>query len=173
MKLLIMGPQASGKGTQAALIAKEFGLKHISTGDLFRAEVAGETELGKQVKELLDAGQLVPDSLTNEIAKKHIEAADGFILDGYPRTATQAAFLDTVTAIDKVLVLEVADETAMERIKGRGRSDDTEEALRNRLAQYHEQTKPLIEYYGEKVVRVDGEPGIEDVTKAIFAVLGA
>lgn len=120
MKLIIIGPQASGKGTQANLLSKKLNIKHIGTGDILRAEIRSNSILGKQVKELINKGHLISDDLINLIIKKAIEDhPEGFILDGYPRTVDQAKFLEEVTIIDKVILLTLSDEVSIDRIVGR------------------------------------------------------
>lgn len=159
MNLLVLGPQGSGKGTQAKLIADDHGIPHVSTGDMFRAAVAQRTELGRRVEPILAAGELVPDELTVALIEERLaqpDAASGFVLDGFPRTLAQAEALDGMLAgigraLDAVLFFDLADDLATERMLGRaaqeGRADDTAEVMARRLAIYHEQTAPVVEYY--------------------------
>ncbi len=159
MDLLLLGPQGSGKGTQAKLVAADHGVPHVSTGDMFRAAIAAGTELGRRVEPILASGELVPDELTVELIRERLaepDAADGFILAGFPRTLAQARALDEMLAeigreLDAILFFDLPDEVATERMRGRardeGRSDDTPEAIARRLEIYHEQTEPVVEHY--------------------------
>ena len=159
LDLLLLGVQGSGKGTQAKRLAAEYGLAHLSTGDMLRQAIAEGTELGRRVKPILEAGDLVPDDLMIELIRKRLEAPEaavGFILDGFPRTMAQADALDSMLAeIDRplsvVLELQVPDDVAIERLRKRaveeGRSDDTPEAIANRIDLYHRETKPLVSHY--------------------------
>jgi len=159
LDLLLLGVQGSGKGTQAKRLAAEYGLEHLSTGDMLRQAIAEGTDLGRRVKPILEAGDLVPDDLMIELIRKRLEAAeaaDGFILDGFPRTMAQADALDSMLAeVDRplsvVLELQVPDDVAVQRLRKRaaeeGRSDDTPEAIANRIALYHRETKPLVSHY--------------------------
>ena len=159
MNLLVLGPQGSGKGTQASRIAAEYGIPHVSTGDMFRAAIAAETELGRQIKPVYDSGGLVPDDVTIELIRERLGQADataGFVLDGFPRNLAQADALDSVLSeigksLDAVLFFDLADDVALERMLGRAaqeeRSDDTPEAIARRLAIYHEHTEPVVEHY--------------------------
>ncbi|MDO5052704.1 MAG: adenylate kinase [Pseudoclavibacter sp.] len=185
VRLLIVGPPGAGKGTQASGIAEAFGVPTISTGDIFRANITGGTELGKRVQRIIDAGDLVPDSLTNELVADRLaepDAAGGFLLDGYPRTLEQLDFLSGLLAehgarIDAVVQLVVEDEEVVERLRGRaleqGRSDDTEEAIRHRLRVYAAQTAPIVEVYRERgaLVEVDGAGGVDEVRERIMSGL--
>ena len=159
MNLLVLGPQGSGKGTQAKRIAADYGVPHVSTGDIFRAAIAAGSELGRRVEPILAAGELVPDELTVELIEARLHEEDagrGFVLDGFPRTLAQAEALDRMLAgigraLDAVLFFDLDDETARERLLGRaleeGREDDTPEVIDRRLAVYHEQTEPVVEHY--------------------------
>ena len=159
LDLLLLGVQGSGKGTQAKRLAAEYGLEHLSTGDMLRQAIAEGTELGWRVKPILEAGDLVPDDLMIELIRKRLEAPEaavGFILDGFPRTMAQADALDPMLAeIDRplsvVLELQVPDDVAIQRLRKRaveeGRSDDTPEAIANRIDLYHRETKPLVSHY--------------------------
>jgi adenylate kinase len=171
VNVLLLGPQGAGKGTQAKRIAAEYGLPHIATGDILRRAMADETPLGRKVKPIYDSGGLVPDDLMIELIRDRLsapDAEDGFILDGFPRTFVQAEALDTMLReidrqLDLVLELQVPDEVAVERLSKRaaleGRPDDTPEAIRRRLALYHEETEPLVEYYRSRgnVVGIHGD----------------
>ncbi|HLQ80619.1 MAG TPA: adenylate kinase [Brachybacterium sp.] len=184
-RLLIVGPPGAGKGTQAVRIAEELSIPAISTGDIFRANVSGETELGLLAKSYMDAGEYVPDSVTNDMVRSRLaedDAQRGFLLDGYPRTLDQVEALDGMlaeleTSLDAVLLLVVETEEVVGRLveRGReqGRSDDTEETIRKRLDVYAEQTAPLIDVYEKRglVRRVDGMASIDEVTAALREAL--
>lgn len=186
-RLLIVGPPGAGKGTQAARIAEALGIPAISTGDIFRANVSGQTELGVLAKSYMDKGEYVPDSVTNDMVRSRLaeaDARDGFLLDGYPRTLDQVEALDGMlaelgTPLDLVLLLVVEQEEVVQRLLARGaeqgRSDDTEETIRRRLEVYAEQTAPLIDVYEQRglVRRVDGMAPIDEVTAALREALGA
>jgi adenylate kinase len=171
MRLLIVGPQGAGKGTQAALLADSLGIPHVSTGDLFRANLAGGTELGMLAKKYMDAGELVPDEVTQEMVADRVaqpDAEPGFLLDGFPRNVSQADWLTDMLAklekpIDAVVLLTAPDEVLLDRMLARGRADDTVEAIGRRLDIYHRETKPLIDYYDGRVVQVDGVGEIDEV----------
>ncbi|WP_282072621.1 adenylate kinase [Janibacter hoylei] len=187
MRLIILGPPGAGKGTQATQIAEHYGIPAISTGDIFRANIKNETELGLQVKEILASGGYVSDDITNAIVEARLaedDAATGFLLDGYPRTTAQVTALDAMLAkgdhsVDKVLELVVDDEVVVQRLLKRaeleGRADDTEEVIRERMALYHRETKPLSDAYAERglLVTVDGEGEVDEVAERIVAALGA
>ena len=185
MNVLILGPQGSGKGTQAKRIAEQFGIPHVSTGDILRDAVARGTELGRQEQPIMERGDLVPDGLMVGLIRERLgrpDAADGFVLDGFPRTMAQAEALDPMLSeigkeLDVVLVLELADAVCRERMLSRaeleGRADDTAEAIDRRLANYHAQTAPLVEWYRarDKVAPIDGSPGVDAVFGQILAAL--
>ncbi|MDN5686544.1 MAG: adenylate kinase [Brachybacterium sp.] len=184
-RLLIVGPPGAGKGTQAVRLAESLSIPAISTGDIFRANVAGETELGVLAKSYMDAGEYVPDSVTNDMVRSRLsedDAKDGFLLDGYPRTLDQVEALDGTlaelgTALDAVLLLQVETDAVVSRLveRGRaeGRSDDTEATIRRRLEVYAEQTAPLIDVYENRglVRRVDGMATIDEVTVSLQEAL--
>ena len=186
-RLLIVGPPGAGKGTQAVRVAEELSIPAISTGDIFRANVSGQTELGVLAKSYMDKGEYVPDSVTNDMVRSRLaedDAKDGFLLDGYPRTLDQVEALDGMlaelgTELDMVLLLVVEQEEVVGRLVARGaeqgRSDDTEETIRRRLEVYAEQTAPLIDVYEQRglVRRVDGMASIDEVTAALREALGA
>jgi adenylate kinase len=171
VNLLVLGPQGAGKGTQAQRIAAEYGLPHISTGDMFRAAVEARSFLGGQVEPILARGELVPDDLTVALIREQLtapEAAEGFILDGFPRNLAQAEALDSMLGsigrtLNAILFFDLPDETALERMRRRAqiesRADDTEDVMKRRLEIYHEQTEPVVEYYRTtgKLVPLHGE----------------
>jgi adenylate kinase len=185
MRLILMGPPGAGKGTQAKVVADKFDIPAISTGDIFRANVSEGTELGKKAQEYMDAGEYVPDEITNLMVRNRIDeddAAPGFLLDGYPRTLAQVEELDgmigfTGHELDAVVVLTVDPEELVQRLLARaekdGRSDDTEDVVRRRQEVYAEQTEPLIEVYRERGLlrEVDGMGEVDQVTERIFAAL--
>jgi adenylate kinase len=185
--LLLIGPPGAGKGTQAARLAEHFGIPAISTGDIFRENVKNQTELGKKAQSYMDAGENVPDSLTNDLIHDRIAQADcqdGFLLDGYPRTAAQVEALEGMlaeqsTSLDAAVELVADVEVVVNRLRQRaidqGRSDDSEEVVRHRLGVYAEQTAPLIDVFRDKdlLVTVDGLGPIEDITERILGRLEA
>jgi adenylate kinase len=184
-RFLIVGPQGSGKGTQAKRIAGEHGLPHISTGDIFRANIKNETPLGLQVKEVLASGGYVTDDITNAIVRDRLfedDAEQGFLLDGFPRTSTQVETLDAILAehgheLEAVLELTVDDEAVVQRLLKRaeieGRADDTEEVIRERQAIYRRETAPLTDVYSQRglLVQVDGMGSVDDVFTRICEAL--
>ena len=182
MNVLILGPQGAGKGTQAKRISTEYGVPHIASGDLYRAEIAADTELGRRVAPLLAAGTLVPDEITIPLVRRMIETegTSGFVLDGYPRNLTQAEALDAMLdeigrPLDVVLLLELDDTIAFERLLKRaeieGRPDDTPDAIHRRLATYHAETEPVVDHYlaTGKLVKLHAERTVEDVWSEIVA----
>ncbi len=184
-RLLIVGPQGSGKGTQGVRVADAFGIPVVATGDIFRANIKEGTDLGLQVTAILDAGDLVPDELTSAIVRDRLsqeDAAGGFLLDGYPRNTTQVTHLDEFLndhdeALDAVVLLDVAREVSLARLSLRaaeqGRTDDTDEVIARRLDIYERETAPILEVYGERgiVDRIDGVGSLDEVTERILAAL--
>jgi len=186
MRLLIVGPPGAGKGSQAVGLAQLLGVPAISTGDLFRAHVRGETPLGLQVQSIMAAGQYVPDSITNEMVRLRLEEADareGFLLDGYPRTRDQVIELERMLGerslgLEGVIHLTVPTATLIARLAGRaaeeGRADDTPEAIRTRLEVYESLTAPILDVYRERGVvhDIDGVGTREEVAARVLAALG-
>ena len=162
--MIILGRQGAGKGTQCVRLSSRYSIPHISTGDMLRAAVQAGTELGQMAMSIMDAGDLVPDDVMNGIVAERLaepDATDGFLLDGFPRSDVQAAWLNEALApcgIDLVLSLEVPDEIVIERMLARGRADDTEAAIRRRLDLYEAETAPLMGYYRDlgKLVSANG-----------------
>ncbi|AYD89326.1 adenylate kinase [Actinomyces lilanjuaniae] len=183
--MVLLGPPGAGKGTQAARVAEHLGVPAISTGDIFRANVAEGTELGTQAQGYIDRGEYVPDSVTNAMVADRISQEDcreGFLLDGYPRTQAQVAALDEMLAssgsrVDLVLEITAQEEAVVERLLRRaseqGRADDTEPVIRHRLKVYAEATAPLVDLYTRRglLVSVDGMGDVEEVTQRILAAL--
>jgi adenylate kinase len=208
MKIILLGPQGAGKGTQAQRLSQKTGAKHISTGDIVRAEIKSGSELGQKVQDFNDRGELVPDEIIVEMAKPYLDDADAWLLDGFPRNEAQAKALDDALKdlgieLDAAVALEAPDDELVERLSGRRtsdatgrvyhvehdpppedseedpgpfvqRKDDTEEAIRRRLAIYHEQTEPLKDYYAERglLTTVDARRTIPEVTEEILAAVG-
>jgi adenylate kinase len=184
-RMLIIGPPGSGKGTQAERISERLGVVAISTGDIFRANVKGGTPLGIEAKKYMDAGDFVPDSVTNEMVGSRLcqdDVANGFLLDGYPRTVAQVDYLDGVLdgggqQLDVVLQLTADDDKLVHRLLGRaketGRSDDNEAVIRHRLYLYHEQTEAVVAKYAERgiLAKVDGIGGIDEVTDRVMGAI--
>lgn len=201
MKIAIMGPQGSGKGTQAELISTRFSIPHIDTGSLLREQVAKKTEIGKLIEGQMMRGELVSPEVVDKVIQLRLEQPDaqkGFVIDGYPRQLEQAEFVDSITDIDAVVVIEIPDDVSIKRISGRRtckkcaavfgpdakkcskcngelyqRKDDKEEIVRARLIKYHEETEPLIEYYRPRdiVHVIDGTGTVEEVFKLIMKAL--
>jgi adenylate kinase len=185
MRLILMGPPGAGKGTQATTVAAHFGIPAISTGDIFRANVSQGTPLGVEAKRYMDAGDYVPDEVTNRMVRNRIDEPDaepGFLLDGYPRTTAQVEELDgmityTGHKLDAAVVLTVDPDELVKRLLQRaqteGRADDTEDVIRRRQEVYTEQTEPLVELYRARgiLVEVDGMGEVDEVTERIFAAL--
>jgi adenylate kinase len=185
VNLLLLGPQGSGKGTQAARIAAEHGIPHVSTGDMFRAAMAAGTALGERIRPLYDAGELIPDDITIELIEERLsedDARDGFVLDGFPRNLAQAQALDALLEaigreLDAIIFFDLPEEVAHERMRGRarveGRSDDTPEAIERRLAIYDQETVPVIEHYRAtgKLVPVHADRSVNEVFAEIQRAL--
>jgi adenylate kinase len=185
LNILLLGPQGAGKGTQGKLISAEYGIPHIATGDILRAAMAAGTEVGRRVKPIYDAGGLVPDDIMIELIRERLaadDAANGFVLDGFPRTAVQAAALDEMLdeigrPLTVVLEFQLPEEVSIERLTRRageeGRADDTPEGIRRRLGLYHEETEPLIEHYRARgsLVGIPADRPIEEVFEDIQRVL--
>ncbi|GIU91285.1 MAG: adenylate kinase [Acidimicrobiia bacterium] len=179
MRLLFIGPPGAGKGTQAKSVAERLGIAHISTGDMFRS-LDPDTELGRKVNRIMQAGDYVPDEVVVEMLEGRLsqpDAARGFILDGFPRTLGQAEALDRLLGeggLDRVVLLEVPEDELVRRMLARGRLDDTEAAIRNRLATYRRETEPLIDFYRKRsiVIEVDGLGEIEEVTGRVLEAIG-
>jgi adenylate kinase len=182
--VLLMGPPGAGKGTQATRVAVARGLTKLSTGDMLRAHVGAGTELGRRAKAIMDSGELVPDDVIIGMVRAELEAADAirFLLDGFPRTSAQAASLDALlgelgASVTAAVAIEADDDELVVRMLKRaaeeGRSDDNEETIRNRMAVYHRQTKPLLDYYGGqgKLQLVDGIGSVDEVSDRIRQVL--
>src|SRR5690242_9371509 len=182
MRLLIVGPPGAGKGTQAKRIAAKFDIPAISTGDIFRANIAERTELGLLVDEIVKAGKYVPDEVTNDLVRNRLLEDDcegGFLLDGYPRTSAQVVELDAILAsrdhaVDVVLELTVDVDEVVKRLHKRaeteGRPDDTEDVIRHRQDVYVEQTAPLVNVYSDRglLLKVDGMGEVDEVTERIL-----
>jgi adenylate kinase len=185
VNLLVLGPQGSGKGTQAQRIAAEYDIPHVSTGEMFRTAIAARSELGALVEPILAAGELVPDDLTVALIRERLSADDalaGFVLDGFPRNLVQAQALDSTLAaigraLDAVLFFDLSDELATERLLGRsqdeGRPDDAPEVIARRLALYHEHTEPVVEHYRAtgKLVPLHAERTVGEVFAEIQQAL--
>tara|TARA_B110000014_G_scaffold250431_1_gene226699 strand:- start:447 stop:995 length:549 start_codon:yes stop_codon:yes gene_type:complete len=179
MILILFGPPGAGKGTQADLLKDKFNLLHLSTGDILREEVSNNTDLGQKAKKFMDSGELVTDELIIEMIKNKIDSTtnvEGFLFDGFPRTISQAEALDTMLSsnnlnVDKVISLEVDDNVLTQRLLSRGRSDDNEETIKNRLNVYKDQTLPIKDYYlkSNKLVEVKGDDSVEDVNATIVS----
>lgn len=174
MNILLLGPQGSGKGTQAKRIAGDYGVEHISTGDMLRAEIASGSELGNRVKAIVDGGELVPDDVMVELIRNALPSDSGFILDGFPRTTAQADALDEMLReedrdLDVVFELQIDREAVVERLLKRaeleGRADDTPEAIDRRLTTYYRETEPVVEHYRARgiVVGIHADRTIDEV----------
>ena len=182
-RLIFLGPPGSGKGTQAAQLAQDEQIPHISTGDLLRKAVADQTELGVKAKSYMDKGELVPDQLVLDMVRERLHLPDvqsGWILDGFPRNVAQASALENLLkevdqVSEKVISLEVPDDLLVERLLGRGRKDDNEETIRRRLEVYREQTAPLIDFYRARgqLKSIDGAQPISAVTAALKQAIGS
>ncbi|WP_062463053.1 adenylate kinase [Demequina soli] len=185
MRAVLLGPPGAGKGTQAARLTERFGVPAISTGDIFRANVKGGTDLGRKAQEYMNAGQLVPDEVTNAMVRARLaedDAAGGFLLDGYPRNPEQAVELDTMladlgvaldVAIEITADFDVVTERLLKRAEIEGRADDTEPVIRKRLEVYSTSTAPLTAFYAGRgvLVQVDGLGEIDEVTDRLVAAV--
>jgi adenylate kinase len=185
VNVLLLGPQGSGKGTQAKRISAEYGIPHVATGDMLRAAIAAETPLGLRVKPILDSGQLVSDDLMIELIRERLEAEDardGFILDGFPRTTAQADALDSMLReigreLTIVFALQISDELCVQRLlrraKEEGRADDTPETIARRLELYHRETEPLVEHYRTQgnLVPIHADGTVNEVFAEVQAAL--
>lgn len=168
MNILVMGPQGSGKSTQAELLAKRLNLPHIETGNVYRELAKEDSELGRKIKGVLEKGGLVDDETTFEVVDKNLaKIKGGFVLDGFPRTLTQAQ--RELFPIDKVIYINLSDEEAIERLLLRGRADDKIETIKARLKLFHERTEPILDYYRkqEKLLEIDGSKSVEEVSGQI------
>jgi adenylate kinase len=186
MRLVLVGPPGAGKGTQAQFLSEHYLIPHISTGDIFRANLKAGTPLGVEAQKYMDSGELVPDSVTNEMVKDrltHADAANGFLLDGFPRNVAQAKVLSTIlaekkTPLDAVLELQITDTEIISRLNNRrnveSRADDAEEVIVHRLKVYHEQTAPIIDYYRTEgtLVTISATGAVEEITKRAITALG-
>ena len=180
MRMVLLGPPGAGKGTQAQKLADHLDVPQVSTGDLFRHNISNGTELGLQAKKYLDAGDLVPATLTNALVDDRLDDTDvatGFILDGYPRSVEQAEALDAMLrkrelALDAVLEFRVPEEELVSRLKGRGRADDTEDIIRNRFRVYRDETAPLLDHYSGVLVTVDAVGELDEVFARTLKALG-
>jgi adenylate kinase len=180
VRLVLLGPPGAGKGTQAEKLAEKLQIPHLSTGELFRRNINNGTKLGLEAKRYLDAGDLVPSELTNELVDDRLSNSDtdgGFILDGYPRSVQQAKALHDMlerrgTRLDAVLEFRVAEDVLLERLKARGRADDTDEVILNRMKVYRDETAPLIEYYSSELKTVDAVGTVDEVFARTLRALG-
>jgi adenylate kinase len=176
----LLGPPGAGKGTQAEQLAEKLQIPHLSTGELFRQNIDNGTKLGLEAKRYLDAGDLVPSELTNELVDDRLSNSDadgGFILDGYPRSVQQAKALHDMlerrgTQLDAVLEFRVPEDVLLERLKARGRTDDTDEVILNRMKVYRDETAPLIEYYSNELKTVDAVGTVDEVFARALRALG-
>lgn len=181
-RIVLLGPPGSGKGTQAGMLAAELGVPAISTGEMLRDAVTLGSELGKRVEGIMNSGALVDDETMADVVRARLarpDARDGFILDGYPRTLPQAETLSSILAdggrtLDRAILVDVPEDELVARALGRGRADDTEEVVRERLRVYHEKTEPLTGYYEAREVlrKVDGHAAIERVTERLREAIG-
>lgn len=180
MRIVLLGPPGAGKGTQAQKLAEKLAVPQVSTGDLFRHNISNGTELGLEAKKYLDAGDLVPATLTNALVDDRLNDEDvsgGFILDGFPRSVEQAKALDEMLekrnlSLDAVLEFRVPEEELVSRLKGRGRADDTEDVIRNRFNVYRDETAPLLDYYSASLVTVDAVGELDEVFGRALKALG-
>jgi len=180
VRVVLLGPPGAGKGTQAEKLEEKLGIPQISTGELFRRNIGDGTKLGLEAKRYLDAGDLVPSDLTNQLVDQRLsdaDAANGFILDGYPRSLEQAKALHEMlqrrgTDVDAVLEFRVSQEELFQRLKGRGRADDTDDVILNRMKVYRDETAPLLEYYSGELRTVDAVGTVDEVFARALHALG-
>ncbi|MFZ1175961.1 MAG: adenylate kinase [Mycobacterium sp.] len=180
MRVVLLGPPGAGKGTQAQKLSEKLGIPQISTGELFRSNIENGTKLGLEAKRYLDAGDLVPSDLTNQLVDDRLsdpDAANGFILDGYPRSLEQAKALHEMlerrgTDIDAVVEFRVSQEELLQRLKSRGRADDTDDVILNRMKVYRDETAPLLEYYRDELKTVDAVGSMDEVFARALRALG-
>ena len=181
MRLLLVGPPGAGKGTQAVRLAERLDVPHISSGDLFRANLqpGAETPIGLEAKRYIDAGDLVPDTVTIAMMRERLaedDAAKGFLLDGFPRNLSQAESLDQLLSergedIDTVVEFQVPEDELVRRLLGRGRTDDTEDVIRRRQQVYRDETAPLLDHYRDRLVTVDALGAVEEITDRVSDAL--
>lgn len=175
-RLVLLGPPGAGKGTQAQLLSEQLGVPHISTGDLFRANIGEGTALGVEAKSYIDAGNLVPTDVTARMVEARLAEEDahgGFLLDGFPRTVEQAEILTELldkagTKLDGVLNFVIDEDVVVGRMLSRGREDDNEDTIRNRLEVYRTETKPLIDHYGDQIINIEAEGEVEEINQRVL-----